>query len=99
MPLFYHSVSWYGPLAEVGMEFGTEFTGKKIAVVFDLTVATAQRYERIVRVGNPVLHSHDSTGVYIVGVPEGQDDHWLRAYRAVPGVVAVDPVRPSPGQR
>ena len=80
------------------MEIGSEFLGARLAVVFNLDIPTAQRHTVLLQAGNPILHSHDSTGVYIIGVPEGQDHHWLRTYRRIPGVVDAEIVRPVPGQ-
>jgi hypothetical protein len=76
-----------------------EFMGTRLAVIFNLMVPTPERHTVLMRAGNPILHSHDSTGVYIIGVPDGQDYHWLRTYRAILGVVSAEFVRPVPGQR
>lgn len=78
------------------MEFGAEFLGTRLAILFDLGVAPAERLVRLTAVGNPVLDSHDGSGLAIVGVPDGQDYYWIKRYRAVVGVVSVEEVRQAP---
>jgi hypothetical protein len=78
------------------MEFGTEFVGTRIAVIFSLDVPAVERHTRLNALGNPVLDSHDGSGLYIVAVPDGQDYYWIRKYRAVVGVVSVEEVRQTP---